>query len=133
MSNALDALLGAKPVSEITAKVSMERLGTEFTVKALTMDDISQLKEEATYYTGDGKNRKANVNEEKLGLLMLVAATVEPNFKDKAVLSHFDAKTAMQAVKKALLPGEFSALSTAVTQISGLDPATEDDIDEAKN
>lgn len=133
MTNALDALLGAKPVSEITTTVAMERLGTEFKVKALSMDDITALKDEATYYTGQGAKRKADINEEALGLLMIVAATVEPNFNDKAILAHFDAKTASQAVKKALLPGEFNALSMAVTQVSGLNPASDEEIEETKN
>lgn len=133
MTNALDALLGAKPVSEITTTVAMERLGTEFKVKALSMDDITALREEATNYTGQGKNLVANINEEALGLLMIVAATIEPNFKDKAILTHFDAKTASQAVKKALLPGEFNELSMAVTQVSGLNPASAEEIEETKN
>lgn len=133
MTNALQALLGAKPVSEIKTTVPMQRLGTEFTVKALSMDDIEKLKEEATYYTGNGKQRQAVVNADLLGVLMLVEATVEPNFKDKAILTHFDAKTAAQAVKKSLLPGEIEALSDAVTELSGLAPTTAEEIEEVKN
>lgn len=133
MTNALQALLGAKPVTEITDTVTMERLGTEFKIKALSMDDVTKLKEEATYYTGQGAKRKAEINEEQLGLLMIVEATVEPDFGDKALLAHFDAKTASQCVQKALLPGEFNDLTQAVVQLSGLKPASTEEIEEVKN
>lgn len=129
MTNALAALLGAKPVSEITETVRIERLGTDFTVKALNTADIQALKEEATYSV----KGKLTVNEDKLGLLMLVKATIDPDFSDKDVLAHFGVKTAEQAVQKALLPGEFNALTEAVVGVSGLKPATKEEVDEVKN
>ena len=131
--NALDALLGARPISEITKKVTIDRLGTDFTVKALSTEDVAQLREEATYYVGDGAKRKAQMNQEQLGLLMIVKATVEPDFKDKALLAHFDAKTAAQCVQKALLASEFNTLTQAVVEVSGLTAPTAEDIEEAKN
>ena len=43
--DALQALLGTKPVSEITEQVEIKRLGTEFTIKALSGDDIEKVRE----------------------------------------------------------------------------------------
>lgn len=133
MTNALEALLGAKPVTEITDTVYMERFGTDFTVKALSTDDVQRLKEEATYYTGNGKSREAKINEDQLSLLLIVEATVDPNFSDKALMTHYDAKTPSQCVQKALLPGEFGKLTEAVLRISGLAAPTEEEIEEVKN
>lgn len=130
MTNALQALLGAPQVSEITDTVKIARLGTEFTVKALTTEDVQKLKDEAAVM---GKNGKLTVDEEQLGLLMVVKATVDPDFKDAQVLKHFDAKTPSQAVQKALLPGEFATLTKAVIAVSGLAPATTEEIEEVKN
>lgn len=130
MTNALQALLGATQVSEITDTVKMPRLGTEFTVKALTTEDVQKLKDEAATM---GKNGKVAVDEDQLGLLMVVKATVDPDFKDAQVIAHFDAKSPSHAIQKALLPGEFAALTKAVIAVSGLAPATAEEIDEVKN
>ena len=127
--DALQALLSAKPIKELTDTVHIERLGTDFTVKALTMSDVSQLREEATYM----KDGKLAVNEEQLGLLMIVKATVSPDFKDKTLMAHFEAKTATQCVQNALLAAEFNALTQAVVKVGGLAPATAKEIDDTKN
>lgn len=129
MTNALQALLGATQVSEITETITVARLGTDFTVKALTTEDVQKLKDEAAYM----QNGKLAINEEQLGLLMVVKATVDPDFSDKSLLTHFDAKTPTQCVQKALLPGEFAALTQAVIKVSGLNPATAEEIDGVKN
>lgn len=128
MTNALEALLGAKPVTEITDTVHMERLGTDFTVKALSTEDIQKLKEEATYYTGEGKARKEQINQEQLGHLMIIASTLDPDFSDKSLQAHFNAKKTTQCVQKALLPGEFNDLTQAVLRVSGLQAPTADEI-----
>lgn len=129
MTNALQALLGAKPVSEIKEAVHIARLGVDFTVKALSSADIQALKEEATYVV----KGKQTINQDKLGVLMIVKATLDPDFTNKDVLAHFGAKTAEQAIQSALLPGEFGALTEAVVKVSGLAPATAEEIEEVKN
>lgn len=129
MSNALQALLGAKPVTEITETITIARLGTDFTVKALTTEDVQKLKDEASFM----QNGKLSINEEQLGLLMIVKATVDPDFSDKTLMDHFEAKTPTQCVQKALLPGEFTELTKAVVSVSGLNPATAKEIEEVKN
>lgn len=134
--SALDALLGAKPVEEITTKVRIERLGTEFTVKALSGEDVTKLREEFTRYEIKGKERKAFVDNTELTLAMIVAATVDPTslkpiFKDTKLMEHYGAKTANQCVSKALTVGEVHKLTDAVMTISGLND--EEEIDEIKN
>lgn len=130
--NLIDKLLGAEPASEITQKVNIERFG-EFTVRALTAEEINKIREEATRYEIKGKERKAFVDETELGLLMVVKATVEPDFSDKRLLKHFDAKTATQCVQKALLAGELAQLTQAVVAVSGLGDDDDELIEEAKN
>lgn len=129
----LDALLGAKPVTEITSEVRIERLGVDFTVKALSGDDVKRLREECTRYEIRGKERKAFIDNEELTLAMVVASTEnnEFNFGDAKLLKHFGVKTATQCVSKALTFGELSKLAEAVTTISGLND--DEQIEEVKN
>lgn len=130
--SALDALLGAKPVAELTTNVRLERLGVEFTVKALSGEDIAKLREECTRYEIKGKERKAFIDDSELGLAMIVSATVNPNFKDKKLIEHYGAKTATQCVNKALTAGEITKLSDAVMTVSGLKDDAEE-VEEVKN
>lgn len=129
MSNALEALLAAKPVSEITAKVRIERLNTDFIIKALSTDDVQMLRDEATQM----KNGKLEVNQEQLGFLMIAKATVDPDFSNKELMKHVDAKTPIQCVKKTLTTGEFNTLTQEVLKINGLQQPSMKEIEEVKN
>lgn len=132
MSNALDALLGAKPAAEITETVTMKRLGTEFTVKGLTGEDIDKIREQATTSVKIGKKLEKKVNEDEVSRMIVVKGTVEPNFADAQLLKHFGASDAAECVNKALLAGEITTLQTAILSASGFE-ADEDLIEEAKN
>lgn len=128
--SALDALLGAQP--ELTTTVHIKRLGVDFKVKSLTGEDVAKLREEATRYEIKGKERKSFIDESELGLSMVVAATVEPDFSDPKLLAHYGATTANQCVNKALIAGELAQLTNAVVAISGLGTSDEE-IEEIKN
>lgn len=132
MSNALDALLGAKPAAEITETVTMKRLGTEFTVKGLTGEDIDKIREQATTSVKVGKKLEKKVNEDEVSRMIVVKGTVEPNFSDTQLLKHFGASDAAECVNKALLAGEIITLQTAILSASGYE-SDEDLIEEAKN
>lgn len=130
--DALQALLGAKPAAEITEKVAIKRLGTEFTIKALTGDDIDNIRAQATYPVRNGKKTEQKVNESLVSRLLVAKAVIEPNFADKSVLEHFGATDAGEAVQKALLAGEIATLQEAVLELSGFGDLDEE-IDEVKN
>ena len=132
MTNALQALLGAKPAAEITEQVTMKRLGTEFTIKALTGDDIDQIRDEATRPVKNGKKTEMKVNEEEVARLIIAKATVDPDFADAQLLKQFGARDAGDCVQKALLAGEITHLQNAILGASGFNE-DEDLIEEAKN
>ncbi|WP_336638385.1 phage tail assembly chaperone [Lysinibacillus fusiformis] len=129
--DALQALLGAKPATEITAQVKIKRLGTEFTIKALTGEDIDKIRDQATYPTKNGKKTELKVNEEEVARLLIVKAVVSPDFADSSLLKHFEASDAGECVQKALLAGEVAALQNEILMLSGFDD--EEEIEEAKN
>ncbi|WP_427110839.1 phage tail assembly chaperone [Lysinibacillus xylanilyticus] len=130
--DALQALLGAKPATEITDQVKMKRLGTEFTIKALTGEDIDKIREQATYPVKNGKKTELKVNEEEVARSLIVKATVNPNFANADLLKHTGATDAGECVQKALLAGEIIALQTAIMTLSGFDD-DEEEIEEVKN
>ena len=132
MTNALQALLGAKPVAEITETVFIKRLDTDFTVKALSGDDFDNIRAQATERVKEGKRTVQKVNEEEVARLIIAKATVDPNFADAQLLKQFGARDAGDCVQKALLAGEITHLQTAILSASGF-IEDEDVIDDAKN
>lgn len=132
MTNALQALLGAKPVAEITETVFIKRLGIDFTVKALSGDDFDNIRAQATQRVKEGKRMVSKVNEEEVARLIIAKATIDPNFGDAQLLKQFGARDAGDCVQKALLAGEITQLQTAILSASGF-IEDEDVIDDAKN
>ncbi|MFT9817793.1 phage tail assembly chaperone [Lysinibacillus sp. NPDC056185] len=128
----LDSFLGAKPAVEITEEVFIKRLGDSITIKALTGEDIDQIRDQATYPVKNGKKTELKVNEEEVSRLLIVKATVEPNFADKQLLEYYKASDAGDCVQKALLAGEIAHIQTAVLSLSGFNDE-DDEIDEVKN
>lgn len=132
MTNSLQALLGAKPAAEITEQVRIKRLGTEFTVKALTGDDIGKLRDQASYPVKEGTRMVTKVNEEEVARLIIANGTVDPNFADAQLLKHYGATDAADCVNKALLAGEIAHLQMAIFEVSGFMSSEEDDIEATK-
>lgn len=128
--NPLDALLGAS--IDVEEDVFIKRLGTNFTVKALTGDEINELRAQCTYTEGKGANRKPFVREDELGQLIITEACVNPDFGDKKLLEYYGARDAADCVQKALLAGEVAKLSSAVLDVSGFDNEDEQ-VEQVKN
>lgn len=130
--NALDALLGAKPALEITEQVTIKRLGVEFTIKALTGEDIDKIREQSTYPVRNGKKTELKVNEEEVSRLLIADATIDPNFSDAKLLKHFGAADKGDCIQKALLAGEIAILQSKILELAGFND-DEEDIEEVKN
>ncbi|RDV27782.1 phage tail assembly chaperone [Lysinibacillus capsici] len=129
--DALQALLGAKPATEITNQVKIKRLGTEFTIKALTGEDIDKIRDQATGPMKNGKKIEMKVNEEEVARLLIVKSVVEPSFSSPQLLEHFGASDAGECVQKALLAGEIATLQNEILMLSGFND--EEEIEEVKN
>lgn len=109
--NALEALLSANP--DVQEPVYIKRLDTNFVIKALNQDDLTEAQDEASY---DGE-----VNETELNNLIIAKSCVEPNFNDSDLLKHYNAMHGGDCVKKALKVGEIVLLSQKVLEVSGFD------------
>lgn len=132
MTNALQALLGTKPATEITQTVTIKRLGTDFTIKALTGEDIDAIHAQATRTVKNGKKMEQTVNENEAKRLLIAKGTVEPDFTNADLLKHFGAIEAGECVQKALLAGEIATLQQAILELSGFGDLDEE-IEDTKN
>lgn len=132
MQNALNALLGAKPVAEITEDVTIKRLSTKFTIKALSGDDIDMIRDQATKVVPVGKKKELQVDEKEVARLLVAKAVVTPDFNDADLKKHYGAVDAGDCVQKALLAGEIATLQNAIFELSGFGDEDEA-VEEVKN
>lgn len=130
--DALQALLGAKPIAEITGTVKIPRLSTEFTIKVVTDDEIQEIRNQAKYPVKNGKRTEFKVNESEASLLVIAKAVVSPDFNDASLKTHYGVQTVGECIKKALLPGEIVKLETEILTLSGFGDL-DDEVEEAKN
>ena len=128
--DALSALLGAE--LKVEKAVSIKRLGVDLIVKAIDGKTIGKLTEQATHYVGKGKNREAQVDEQKMGGLLVSDACTNLNFGDAQLLAKYEASDAADCVQKALLAGELAKLTQAIMEVSGFDEIDEQ-VQKAKN
>ncbi|WP_298833947.1 hypothetical protein [uncultured Planococcus sp.] len=113
--NALDALLTAE--LETVETVHIKRLGVDFTVKAITSDELNKINEQS-------KGPNGKVNESEINGLLVAAACIDPSFKDAGLRERYDAVTAADVVNKALLAGEVVKLTQTIMEISGFSDDT---------
>lgn len=115
----LDALLTTD--LDVTREVEMPRFGVSFTVRALTMKEITKLRKQATAITG-GKGKTVEVlDEENFAALLIAAACNTPDWKSPVLMNKLGVDTPEDAVSKRLLAGEMSYLSGEIMDASGFD------------
>ena len=130
MQDALSALLGAE--LKVEKAVPIKRLGVDIIVKAIDGKKIGKITEQATHYVGKGAKREAQVDEQKMGGLLIAEACMNLNFGDAKLLEKYEASDASDCVQKALLAGEIAKLTQAIMNVSGFDDF-DDQVDKAKN
>lgn len=74
-----------------------------------------------------------NLNTVEYTRRLIVACTVEPNFKDSEMCSFYGVINPMDVPGKMLNMGEYKALSKAIMEINRLDLDAQEVLEEAKN
>ena len=116
MSNTLDVLLRAEVPEPQTKLFKHKRLS-----KLCGEDVVFTLRELGFSRVADIK--KLHEGEE-MEVHILLAGIVEPDLKDKGLLSKYGAATPAELVKKLLLPGEITDMSREVDKLSGYRTST---------
>ena len=103
----------------------------KFKIRALKQEESAALLKAAT---SRKKDRSGNIVEErdieKYTRALVVAATVNPDFSNKALCDAFGVLDPLMVPGKMLYVGEYATLSAAIQEICGLDV---DEGEEAKN
>lgn len=123
----LDALLGATVEQE--SQVYIPRLKVEFTVRAISNEELRKATDQATHRTGRGEKK---VDERLFNLIVIAKGCADPDFGNRELIEKYDAADAADCVAKALLPGEVAKVLKAILDLSGFGD-DEELINEAKN
>ncbi|WP_239613943.1 phage tail assembly chaperone [Cohnella mopanensis] len=126
-TSGLDALLGA--TIDQTAQVYIARLKANFTVRALSNEDLRKANERATV---PGAKGTKTLDNQLFNAAVITKGCVDPDFSDKRLLEKYEASDASDCIAKALLPGELAKVIQAILDLSGF--GDEDAlIEDAKN
>lgn len=130
----LGALLD-QPDEAPTTEVYLKRLGTSFTVQAITDDRAyDKLIERCTIYRKNrrGGGRTRDLDGRRLSRLTVAEYTIEPAFHRRNGQESFEALSARfgssepeDLVDRALLMGEVDLLADAILELSGFDDEVE--------
>ncbi len=138
--NALEKLLKAdadkvteKPKKTIEIARLSKILGSKFeiTVEALDADLLAEISESHTKYTKTGKVK--STDNFAVGVDMIVNATVEPDLRNKELLSHFGCATPNDLVTKLFLAGELGKISETISSLCGVETSQSEIDEEVKN
>ena len=103
-----------------------------FKVKAISQAENDALVKAATLTYKDRTGAKVkDFDRQKYVRSLIVAATVEPDFRDKALCEGFGTLNPEEVPGKMLLAGEFQKLADAISELSGFDDDSAEE--EAKN
>lgn len=109
-----------------------EAVPKPFRVRAISQAENDALVKAATLTYKDRTGAKVkDFDRQKYVRSLIVAATVEPDFRDKELCEGFGTLDPAEVPGKMLLAGEFQKLADAISELSGFD---DDDVEgEAKN
>lgn len=109
-----------------------EMIPKPFKVKAISQAENDALVKAATLTYKDRTGAKVkDFDRQKYVRSLIVAATVEPDFRDKALCEGFGTLNPEEVPGKMLLAGEFQKLADAISELSGFDDDSAEE--EAKN
>lgn len=124
------------PVEE--KEVKLERFKSPFKIKSLTADEVSDIRKQATKRVLNRKTHRyeQETDENQFQGLVVAEAVVSPNLNNEELQTSWGCIAKPEKVlKKMLKVGEYTELSQAIMDLSGLndDDSSEDLVEEAKN
>lgn len=119
------------PTGKIEIKRLSELLGKPvyFECKAIGIEKYNEIQKNAVKYNDEGGIDDIEVTDTQI--MTVIEGTINPNFKDAALMKHYGAPTPKELVKKILpLPGEVNQVHKFIKSLSG---DRKDVIQEVKN
>lgn len=90
-----------------------------FKVKALTQEETDAITKAATRRVKENGQTRERLDSVDFSRRMVVAATVEPDFRDKELCEAYGVVDPLLLPGKMLLSGEYGKLMQAITDLSG--------------
>lgn len=112
---------------DVTITVAEESM--QVTIRAISYDDYEDIRRGSLILKGNQQDFRIG----KFNLGLVLAGTVDPDFKDAALLQKAGVATPEDLIKTMLLPGEIEALAQEILKLSGLNTSINELKEEAKN
>jgi len=112
---------------DVTITVAEESM--QVTIRAISYDDYEDIRRGSLILKGNQQDFRIG----KFNLGLVLAGTVDPNFKDATLLEKAGVSTPEDLIKTMLLPGEIEALAQEILKLSGLNTSINELKEEAKN
>lgn len=120
-------------VGEVPTKtVFIERIGIPVKLKALTVKQVSKLREKCTFKQKVKGREIVKFNNDAFNIGLIVQATVSPNWDNPKFLDALKISSGEELVSRKFLAGELDSLGDEVLDLSGYNDELKD-IEEIKN
>lgn len=130
----LSQFLAENSVTDITAEVFVskrfEDAGFKFKIRAMSGQEFSAYQKQATAV---GRHKKVNFDSSLFNELVVINHTMEPNFKDAALLAQCGCATPEQFLYSRLKAGEIVDLANKISALSGFETDQAELINDVKN
>ena len=135
MGKLQDFLAANKVENAVTTEVEIKPFPFPFVVKTITEAENKQITKSCQVSEFNKKTHRRETQTDTQAYLskLVVACTVDPNFKDAELQAAYGVVGAEALVEKLLTPGQYAALLQAVNDINSFDTDMQELVDEAKN
>ena len=135
MGKLQDFLAANKVENAVTTEVEIKPFPFPFVVKTITEAENKQITKSCQVSEFNKKTHRRETQTDTQAYLskLVVACTVDPNFKDAELQAAYGVVGAEALVEKLLTPGQYAALLHAVNDINSFDTDMQELVDEAKN
>lgn len=135
MGKLQDFLTANKVENAVTTEVEIKPFPFPFVVKTITEAENKQITKSCQVSEFNKKTHRRETQTDTQAYLskLVVACTVDPNFKDAELQAAYGVVGAEALVEKLLTPGQYAALLQAVNDINSFDTDMQELVDEAKN
>lgn len=120
-------------VGEVPTKtVFIERIGIPIKLKALTVKQVSKLRDDCTLKRKVKGVEVSKFDNDAFNIGLIVQATVSPNWNNSKFLDALKVSSGEEILRRKLLAGELNSLGDEVLDLSGYNDELKD-IEEIKN
>ena len=135
MGRAQDFFLNEAGRGAITAEVNIAPFQFPFTIKTITAGENAEIRRSCQKISFDKKTRQrqTETDQDLYNNRLIVACTVDPNFKDAALQAKYGVLGAEALVNACLNFGQHTNLLLAIMDTNNLDDDINELVEEAKN